>query len=81
MDNPFQGMSNRVAKPTLFETEVRVPQSGLICSSQAHGRRLGCLRLRALGAGARIARESRSAYLSPSIDGPLQSWLALLERA
>jgi hypothetical protein len=44
-----------VARLTLCETAVRASRSEPICSSCAHGRRVGCLKLPALGPGARIA--------------------------
>ena len=58
--------SPSVAKTTLCETEVRASQSEPICLSRARGRRVACLKVPALGSGARTAIDTpRSVYLRP----------------
>src|ERR1017187_859301 len=49
------GANASSAKRTLCETEVGASQSEPICSSRAHGPRVDCLKLPALGTGARVA--------------------------
>ena len=57
-----------VAKPNLCETEVRASQSEPICLSRARGRRVACLKVRALGNGANSHRYAAQRLRSSPIN-------------